>query len=140
MIRQLAEFNANVAIVDLDEKKLNEFADELSNEYGIKAAGVACDISNPDAVKEMVEKVVNTFGEINILHNNAASKSSDLEAFFAPFEEYSLDEWRKIMAVNIDGMFLVAQAVGNQMVKQGKCGTIIQTASIYGIGLRQENI
>ena len=37
------------------------------------------------------------------------------------------------MAVNIDGMFLVAQAVGNQMVKQGKGGSIIQTASIYGI-------
>ena len=131
--RGLAEFNANVAIIDLDEKKLNEFADELSNQYGIKASGVACDISNPAAVKEMVEKVVDTFGQINILHNNAASKSSDLEAFFAPFEEYSLEEWRKIMAVNIDGMFLVAQAVGNQMVKQGKGGSIIQTASIYGI-------
>lgn len=131
--RGLAEFGANVSIVDLDERKLNEFADELSNQYGVKAAGIASDISNPDTVKEMVQRVVGTFGQINILHNNAASKSSDLEAFFAPFEEYSLEEWRKIMAVNIDGMFLVAQAVGNQMVKQGKGGSIIQTASIYGI-------
>ena len=81
----------------------------------------------------MVDRVVEQFGQVNILHNNAASKSKDLDAFFAPFEKYSFDEWRKVMAVNIDGMFLVAQAVGDQMVKQGKGGSIIQTASIYGI-------
>jgi len=67
------------------------------------------------------------------LHNNAASKSADLDAFFATTEEYSLHEWRRIMSVNIDGMFLVAQAVGGQMQKQGTGGSIIQTASIYGL-------
>ena len=129
----LAEFNADVAVVDLDEKMTSELADELSREYGVKAIGLRCDVSDPSSVKAMVQTVVDIFGQINILHNNAASKSSTLDAFFAPFEEYSLDEWRKIMAVNIDGMFLVAQAVGNQMAKQGTGGSIIQTASIYGI-------
>jgi NAD(P)-dependent dehydrogenase (short-subunit alcohol dehydrogenase family) len=81
----------------------------------------------------MVHNVVVAFGHIDILHNNAASKSADLDAFFASFEEYSLEEWRRIMAVNIDGMFLVAQAVGDRMVKQGTGGSIIQTSSIYGI-------
>jgi NAD(P)-dependent dehydrogenase (short-subunit alcohol dehydrogenase family) len=56
-----------------------------------------------------------------------------LDAFFAPFENYSLDEWRKIMAVNIDGMFLVAQAVGRKMIQQGTGGSIVQTSSIYGV-------
>ncbi len=131
--RGLAEFGANLAVIDLDEDKLAEFARELTSEYEVKAAGIQCDISNPDAVRKMVQKVVEIFGGVNILHNNAASKSENLDAFFAPFERYSLEEWRKIMAVNIDGMFLVAQAVGEQMVKQGKGGSIIQTASIYGI-------
>ena len=72
-------------------------------------------------------------GGVHVLHNNAASKSSDLEAFFAPFEEYSPEEWRSIMAVNIDGMFHVAQAAGRQMIEQGTGGSIIQTSSIYGI-------
>jgi len=81
----------------------------------------------------MVRQVVEEFGEITVLHNNAASKSTDLDAFFAPFEEYSLEEWRRIMSVNIDGMFLVAQAVGGQMVRQGKGGSIVQTSSIYGV-------
>ena len=77
--------------------------------------------------------IVSRFGSIQILHNNAASKSTDLDAFFSRTEEYSLSEWRKIMSVNVDGMFLVAQAVGRQMQKQGTGGSIIQTASIYGI-------
>jgi len=81
----------------------------------------------------MVAHVLSTFGEINILHNNAAGKSDNLDAFFAPFEEYTLDQWREIMSVNLDGMFLVAQAVGKQMVAQGKGGSIIQTSSIYGV-------
>jgi NAD(P)-dependent dehydrogenase (short-subunit alcohol dehydrogenase family) len=81
----------------------------------------------------MVMQVVAELGEIDILHNNAAGKSDDLDAFFAPFEEYSIDQWRQITAVNLDGMFLVAQAVGKQMVSQEKGGSIIQTASIYGI-------
>ncbi|EJL30560.1 SDR family oxidoreductase [Brevibacillus sp. BC25] len=129
----LAEFGANVVVVDLHENDAIAFAEELADVHGVKCLGVQCDVSSTESVKEMVEKAVSTFGEINILHNNAASKSSDLDAFFAPFEEYTLDQWREIMAVNIDGMFLVAQSIGKQMVLQGKGGSIIQTASIYGI-------
>jgi NAD(P)-dependent dehydrogenase (short-subunit alcohol dehydrogenase family) len=131
--RGLAEFGANVVVVDLDEKLAADFADELAAEYGTEALGIGCDVSDPSSVAEMVGSTVERLGRIDILHNNAASKSKDLSAFFASFEEFSLDEWRKIMAVNIDGMFLVAQKVGNQMVKQGTGGSIIQTASIYGI-------
>lgn len=129
----LAEYGANVAVVDLEEYATRQYAKELSNQYNINAIGLGCDVSKPEDVKLTVSKIVREFGDINVLHNNAASKSSDLNAFFAPFEDYSLDEWRKIMSVNIDGMFLVAQAVGKQMVEQGKGGSIIQTASIYGV-------
>lgn len=131
--RGLAEFGANVAVVDLEEDRASEYARELAVEYGIGAAGIACDVSDQHSVNSMVEKVVERFGQVHILHNNAASKSADLDAFFAPLEEYSLGEWRKIMSVNIDGMFLVAQAVGKRMIEQGAGGSIIQTSSIYGI-------
>jgi len=129
----LASFGADVAVVDLDGKAARALARALTEQYGISSVGIACDVSVPDEVRAMVETVVERFGEIHILHNNAASKSSDLDAFFAPFEEYSLDQWRQVMSVNIDGMFLVAQAVGKQMIRQGKGGSIIQTASIYGL-------
>ena len=129
----LAESGAKVAVVDLDEEKAVGLAKELSLRYKDQVVGIGCDVSDPASVKTMVEDVLTAFGEINILHNNAACKSDDLDAFFAPFEEYSLDQWRKIMSVNLDGMFLVAQAVGKQMVSKGKGGSIVQTASIYGV-------
>lgn len=129
----LAEFGANVAVADLDGETSASFARELSASHGVAAIGVRCDVSSPEDVQAMVRDVTAHLGEILILHNNAASKSDDLGAFFASFEKYSLSEWRKIMAVNLDGMFLVAQAVGAQMVRQGKGGSIVQTASIYGV-------
>jgi NAD(P)-dependent dehydrogenase (short-subunit alcohol dehydrogenase family) len=131
--RGLAEFGAQVAVVDLDPSRSAAFAEELSSEYGVSALGVACDVSDPASVSGMVGKVVERFGTIHILHNNAASKSSDLDAFFAKTEDYSLSEWRKIMAVNVDGMFLVAQSVGRHMQQNRIRGSIIQTASIYGL-------
>jgi len=131
--RGLAEFGANMVVVDLDQERCTAFAAELQSDYAIEALGIACDVSDPNSVAEMVDRAVKRFGAIHILHNNAASKSTDLDAFFATTEKYSLSEWRKIMAVNVDGMFLVAQAVGGQMQKQGTGGSIIQTASIYGI-------
>lgn len=131
--RGLAEFGAHVVVVDLDLERCTAFAMELEKDYGTRALGVACDVSDPASVSEMVKRAVSNFGVIHVLHNNAASKSADLDAFFASTEQYSLNEWRKIMSVNVDGMFLVAQAVGGQMQKQGTGGSIIQTASIYGI-------
>jgi NAD(P)-dependent dehydrogenase (short-subunit alcohol dehydrogenase family) len=131
--RGLAEFGAQVAVVDLDLEKCAAFAAELESAYGTSSVGVACDVSNPDSVSHMVAQVVQRFGAIHILHNNAASKSADLDAFFASTETYSLDQWQKVMSVNVDGMFLVAQAVGKQMQKQGTGGSIIQTSSIYGL-------
>lgn len=129
----LAEFGANVAAVDLDGVQSAALAVELADRYGVRACGVGCDVSSPRSVSAMVERVKAQLGDIHILHNNAASKSKDLDAFFAPFEDYALDEWRAVMAVNIDGMFLVAQAVGREMVKQDRGGSIIQTSSIYGV-------
>lgn len=129
----LADAGANVAVVDINIESAIELAKEIESTYSVKSRGFGCDVSNPKSVSSMVKEAVEHFGEINILHNNAAGKSDDLNAFFAPFEDYELDQWRKIMSVNIDGMFLVVQAVGKQMIKQGKGGSIIQTSSIYGV-------
>lgn len=129
----LAEFGANVAVVDLDETVSAEFASSLAQRYGIRALGIGCDITAPQAVLDMVERVVEAFGEVHVLHNNVGGKTADLDAFFATFEDYSLEEWRRVMAVNIDGVFLVDQAVGKRMVAQNKGGSIIHMASIYGV-------
>ncbi len=128
----LVTAGANVAIIDLDKQAAEKTAATIQKADTQKVIAFECDITSPDSVSAMVEKVVTQLGGIDILLNNAASKGSDLDRFFSPFENYSLQTWREVMAVNIDGLFLVAQSVGNQMKKQGG-GSIIQVSSIYGV-------
>ncbi|MBT5050979.1 MAG: SDR family oxidoreductase [Rhodospirillaceae bacterium] len=129
----LAAFGADVAIVDIDGDAAIALAKDVAAKSGRRAIGIACDIAKPDHVTGMVERVVGDLGGIDGLLNNAAHKPTDYAAYLAPFEEYRIDIWRDVMATNIDGVFLVAQAVGKQMLKQGRGGSIIQTASTYGL-------
>jgi NAD(P)-dependent dehydrogenase (short-subunit alcohol dehydrogenase family) len=127
----LAEFGAALVLVDLDAAKPADLAAEMAQRYAIKATGIACDVADPESVRRMAE-AAERFAGIDILLNNAASKGSSLDAFFAPVESFDLGTWREIMSVNLDGVFLVAQAVGKKMAERGR-GSIIQTASIYGL-------
>jgi NAD(P)-dependent dehydrogenase (short-subunit alcohol dehydrogenase family) len=128
-VRGLADAGAQVAVVDLDLSA----AAAVAAEVGPSAAGFACDVSDPVSVQCCVEAVCERFGRIDVLHNNAATKTSNPRRVFEPFESYDLSTWREVMAVNIDGMFLMAQAVGRRMIAQGWGGSIVQTASIYGL-------
>ncbi|WP_312504880.1 SDR family oxidoreductase [Lysinibacillus sp.] len=129
----LADAGANVAIVDMNIENATIVAREIEQNYDVIASSVYCDLTSEQSVKKMVEAVVAKFGSIDILHNNAAGKSSNLNDFFAPFEEYELDQWKEIMSTNLDSMFLVAKHVGKVMKQQCTGGAIIQTASIYGV-------
>jgi NAD(P)-dependent dehydrogenase (short-subunit alcohol dehydrogenase family) len=129
----LAAHGATVAVVDVNSAKATEVAADLAERYQVRSQGFACDVTNKQSVDEVVKQVVAQFGPIHILHNNAASKGKNLDDFFAPFEEFKLEAWRDIMGVNVDGMFLVAQAVGKSMLTHQIKGSIIQTASIYGV-------
>ena len=125
----LAAAGAKVAVVDISSDQ----AAAVAREIGDSAASFVCDVADPLSVRSCVDAVADRFGGIDVLLNNAATKSGDARAFFAPFEEYSLETWREVMAVNIDGMFLMAQAAGRLMLGAGKGGRIVQTASIYGL-------
>jgi NAD(P)-dependent dehydrogenase (short-subunit alcohol dehydrogenase family) len=128
----LVDVGAHVAIVDLDLASAETVAKRINKSDAQRVIAVGSDITSPESVTQMVANVVKQLGRIDVLVNNAASKGSSLDAFFESFEDYSLKTWREVMSVNIDGLFLVAQAVGKQMKKQGG-GSIIQTSSIYGV-------
>ena len=117
--KALAIAGANVAVVDINETAAKLTATTIAKESGCKVSGFGCDIASPESVLKMVSEVISDLGRIDVLVNNAASKSSNLDDFFKPFEEYSLQTWREVMSVNVDGLFLVAQAVGKQMKLQG---------------------
>jgi NAD(P)-dependent dehydrogenase (short-subunit alcohol dehydrogenase family)/CMP-N-acetylneuraminic acid synthetase len=128
----LAGQGAAVAVVDLDPVACASLADELATRHGVRALGVACDVSSPDAVARMAEAVEARLGPVDALVNNAASRTADRARFLAPVERYDLETWRAVNAVNLDGLFLVAQAIGCRMAARGR-GSIVQTASIYGV-------
>lgn len=129
----LAEAGARPVLLDLDGDSAAAVAGDLSARHGCGSLGFACDVSDPASVASVFAKVVAACGEIHVLINNAASKSQSLEKFFSPFEDFPFETWREVMAVNVDGMFLMAQAAARQMIRQGKGGVIIQLASIYGV-------
>lgn len=129
----LAEFGANIAVVDLAQEPAQALADELLHEYGVFTHGFSCDVADSIKVHKLIPAIFKKLGPVQILLNNAATKTYSLPDFFKPFEDYTLKTWREVMSVNLDGMFLMAQAVGRQMVKQQTGGSIIQTSSIYGL-------
>lgn len=129
----LADAGASVVVVDINIEEAQKVASIIRQEYSRNAIASYCDLTSEESVKNMVQEVINKFGEINILHNNAAGKSSDLNAFFADFEDYELSQWKEIMSSNLDSMFLVAKHVGKIMKRQPSGGSIIQTSSIYGV-------
>ncbi len=127
----LAEHGASVAVLDFDAVAAEESAAALRS-GGAEAIGVACDVSDPSAVDAAVEAVHGWRGAPHVLVNNAATKTDDVRAFFSDSVDTDLERWRKVMAVNLDGMFLVARAFGVGMIAEGR-GSIVQTASIYGV-------
>lgn len=131
--RALADSGAGVVAVDLEEPAVSALAGDLQAEYGVPALGLVCDVSRPGDVAAMLSEASRQLGGLHVVVNNAASKTDDLEAFFAPTEDYSLESWREVMSVNLEGLFLVAQGAGRLMIEQGEGGTIIQIASIYGV-------
>jgi len=129
----LCELGAKVACLDLHEEDLKKLVLEIKNKYGNdKIEGFLCNVANEKQVNQVVKDIINQYAKIDILLNNAATKTEDINNFFKPFSDFSLDIWREVMSVNLDGMFLMAQAVGKQMLQQ-RSGAIVQTASIYSL-------
>lgn len=128
----LAEAGAHVVVADIDLEKCVEFAKQLPS----PSIGISCDITSPDSIKNLRELTIDEFGSIEILVNNAAIndmvEKSSTTLNDSKFENYSLDLFRKVMDVNVTGMFLCSQIVGKRMVKFGG-GSIINIASTYGI-------
>jgi NAD(P)-dependent dehydrogenase (short-subunit alcohol dehydrogenase family) len=131
--KAFASLGAQVICLDSDLEKLSTMTSVFQKEFEKSCIDFfPCDVSNKDDVESVISQVIKRYQKIDVLINNAATKSRNLKSFFEKFEDYSLDTWKEIMSVNLDGMFLMAQAVGRQMRLQ-KNGAIIQTGSIYSL-------
>jgi NAD(P)-dependent dehydrogenase (short-subunit alcohol dehydrogenase family) len=105
-----------------DESAANKTVREIE-ELGRRPLSVRADTSRRDEVETMIRSVVDFFGRIDILVNNASILKR------TPFLEISEEEWDRVLAINLKGYFLVGQAVAREMVKQ-RSGTIINISSV----------
>lgn len=130
----LSEAGANLVLVYYKEKeRTDEMVEQIKSAYGTNPINIYCDISNKDDVKRMTDKVIETYGKIDVLINNAVYNHADFpQDLCGTLEDYPEEAWRKAIDVNITGVFLCCQIIGNQMIKQGH-GNIINISSIYGI-------
>ena len=126
MATALAQAGANIVIADINEAVANDTAQEIRETESVEAIALKVDVTNPDAVNQMVEEVTKQFNKIDILVNNAGMTIN------AKAEEMSFEDWNKVINLNLNGIFLVAQSVGRVMIKQGY-GSIINTSSMSGL-------
>ena len=127
-VRGYAREGAKVVIASYIDFPTAKMTEDALREEGKEALAIKVDVSNNDQTLEMARKAVERFGRIDILVNNAAVYLRDKISKGVPFNELSLDEWDKVMTVNVKGPFLCCRAVFPYMKVQGS-GSIINIAS-----------
>jgi len=120
--RRLIASGARVRIWDRDGERLAGVVKEL----GATAAGDALDVTDPDAVERGVQSALASGGRIDVLVNNAG-----IAGINTPTVDYPVDEWKRVLDVNLTGPFLCCRAVAPHMVK-AKYGRIVNIASVAG--------
>ena len=120
-----AQEGAKVAIADLNKDAADATAAELSKAYGVAAIGVAVDVTNEEQVNAAVETTASTLGGIDILISNAGIQ------IVHPVEEFEFADWKKLLAIHLDGAFLTTKACLKHMYAQGRGGSIIYMGSVH---------
>jgi NAD(P)-dependent dehydrogenase (short-subunit alcohol dehydrogenase family) len=122
-------------LVDIAGDAAKERARQISAEHGVVALGVACDITRPQEVRALLDRVLDETGRVDILINNAANnpKAEALgDEAWSRLERFSLEQWQADITVGLTGAFLCSQIIGTEMARRGN-GVILNIASDLGI-------
>ncbi|MGH8549886.1 MAG: 3-hydroxybutyrate dehydrogenase [Methylococcales bacterium] len=119
-----ARAGAKVVIADLSLESAQAAVDTI-NQFGGTGLAVAMDVTQEAQVEAGFGMAINTFGHIDVLISNAGVQHID------PVVELSLDNWRKLLAIHLDGAFLTTRACLRQMVRAGHGGSIIYMGSVH---------
>jgi len=123
MAEGLARAGANIVILDLNIENANQQSAAIAA-YGVKTSAIQIDASKKDDLKEAERKIIQKFGQVDILINAPGINST------TPFVEISENEWEKILSVNLKSMFFACQIFGARMIEQGRGGSIINISSV----------
>jgi len=126
MAAGLASAGCNVALVSRHLDEAQSAAEEIAKDFGVQTLAVEGDVCNPSDVEECTAAVLDGLGKIDILINNAGVNIR------GPIDELTLEDFRKVQQINVDGLWLMSKAVVPHMKMRGG-GRIINMASTLGI-------
>ena len=127
MAKALANQGANIVCMARRQNLIDEVAADIEKEFGVKAIGVRCDITDTESVEAAVDTVLEKFGRIDILINNAGTGA------VAPAEDITDDQFFNEVNIDLFGSFKVARSVAKKAMIPAKYGRIINIASMYGL-------
>lgn len=127
IVDALAGAGADVVIANRDVEAGEAAAEETADEHGVRVEAIGVDVTSEPAVEAMVAETVNTFGAIDVLVNNAGITIN------TPAEEMTLEEWQRVIDINLTGVFLCSKHVGAEMI-DGDGGSIINISSVSAFG------
>lgn len=133
MADTLAELGADLVLVDRPDADFQRLSETLTDRWGIKIQHRFCDLEQQDQRNELINWLKSSDEGLNILINNAAFVgSSELQGWSVPFEDQTVDTWRRALEVNLTAIFDLCQGL-TPMLKAAKGASIINIASIYGM-------
>ena len=132
----IACYGGTPILLDLSQQAVDNFANELNEKYKVNSVGFAVDITNEKAIENNVKQLIENFGKIDGLVNNAANNpkvEGSKEVNFSRLENFSLDIWHDDIAVGLTGAFLCAKHYGFAISKNPNGGSIVNISSDLGL-------
>ena len=127
MVEALAESGAKIVVAGRGKHgSLDEIVSKIKKDFGTEIIAVKCDVSVESDVKNLVSKAIETFDYIDILINNAGI------TWGSPSDQMTLENWEKVIKVNLTGAFLVAREAGKHMIER-KGGVILNISSVWSL-------
>ena len=124
----LSKFGATVIIVDKNANQCKNLASKISKETGNFVIGKKVDLSSEKSIEKFSSYLKETFGNVDVLVNNAAKKPS---GFFKNLDNYDLKTWNEVLSINLNSIFLMCKHLEPLLIKN-KSASIINISSIYG--------
>lgn len=127
MAKALASQGAKVVAIARRQEMIDAVAKEIAEKYGVETLAVKCDITDTKAVDEAIQKIMDKFGRIDILINNAGTGA------VAPAEDITDEQFYNELNIDLFGSFRMARSVAKKAMIPAKYGRIINIASMYGM-------
>ena len=132
----IACYGGTPILLDLSQQAVDDFANALNEKYKVNSVGFVVDITNEKAIENNIKQLIENFGKIDGLVNNAANNpkvEDSKEVNFSRLENFSLDIWNDDIAVGLTGAFLCAKHYGFAISKNADGGSIVNISSDLGL-------